>query len=228
MAITLGSFAFDEAHTTFEEQYEEVAGRDERIVVVKGLIAGESTIAAVESKLDAVLDAASVDGSTIALSLRDSRWLFVRREAFERQVLRERMCGAFALTLRARNPFEESVAETETPWSIAASGATLAVSASGNVASPVVISMVATGTIVDPSFSDGLHTIAYSGTVSDGETFVFDGALRQASLEGVDVTPYVSGVFPDLEPSGTTLTFIDDAASSHTAAVTVAYRDRWW
>ncbi len=228
MAITLGSFEFDEAHTTFEEQYEEVAGRDERVVVVKGLIAAENSVVAVESKLDAVLDAASADGFTAALSLRDGRRLFVMREAFERQVLRERMCGAFTLTLRARDPFEESVSETQLPWSVTSSGETLAAGASGNVASATVISIVATGAIVDPSFSDGVNTISYSGTASDGEKLIFDGDARQAILEGVDVTPYVSGDFPVVEPGGTTLTYVDDASSSHAAAVTVAYRDRWW
>jgi len=228
LAITLGSLTFDEAHTAFEEQYEEVAGRDERVVVVKGLVAGESTVAAVESKLDAVLDVASVDGFSVALSLRDGRRLFVRREGFERQILRERMCGAFTLTLRARNPFEESVSETQTPWNIVASGATLAASSSGNVAAKAVISLDATGTIVDPSFSDGVNTVAYSGTVADSEVLVFDGVSQRATLDGVDVTPYVSGDFPIVDPAGTTLTYVDDASSSHMASVTVAYRDLWW
>jgi hypothetical protein len=219
---------FDEAHTTFEEQYEEVAGQDERIVLVKGLVAGESTIAAIESQLDAVLGVASVDGFSVALSLRGGRRLFVRREGFERQILRERMCGAFTLTLRARNPFEESATETQTPWNIVDSGATLAASSYGNVAAKAVISLDATGVVVDPSFSDGVNTIAYSGTVADSEVLLFDGVLQRATLDGVDVTPYVTGNFPLVEPAGTTLTYVDDASSSHTASVTVAYRDLWW
>lgn len=228
MAITLGSVTFDEGQTSFDERYEEVAGRDERVVVVKGSIGGLSSVAAVESALDAVLDAASVDGFSAVLSLRDGRRLFVQREAFERQVLRDRLCGAFTLTLRARNPFEESVSETQTPWSISASGATLNVSSSGNVFAMPSISLVATGTVIDPSFSDGVNAIAYSGSVADGETLVFDGVLHRATLEGVDVTPYVAGDFPRVAPEGTTLTYTDDASSSHTATVTVAYRDRWW
>ncbi len=228
MAITLGSLTFDEGHTTFEEQYEEVAGRDERVVLVKGLIAGESTVAGVESRLDAVLDAASVDGFTVALSLREGRRLFVRRESFERQVLRERACGAFTLTLRARNPFEESTLATQDNWSILASGSTLSVSSSGNESALAVISLVASGTVVDPSFSDGTNGVAYSGSMADGETLVFDGVERRATLESVDVTPYVSGDFPVVDPAGTTLTYTDDAASSHTGSATVVYRDRWW
>lgn len=228
MAITLGSLTFDEPHTTFEEQYEEVAGKDERVVIVKGLIAGGSTLAAVESKLDAVLDAASVGGFVAELSLRAGRRLFVRRDAFERRVLRERMCGAFTLTLRAQNPFEESTTETQTPWNFSVSGATLNVGSSGNVEANAAISLVATGTIVDPSFSDGVRTMAYSGSVADGETLVFDGVSRRVTLEGDDVTPYAAGEFPRIDPAGTTLTFTDDASSSHTASATVAFRDRWW
>ncbi len=228
MAITLGSLTFDEAHTTFEEQYEEVAGRDERVVLVKGLIAGASTIADVESMLDAIIDAASAEDYSVALSLRDGRQLFVRRDQFERQILREKHCGAFTLKLRARDPFEESTAVTETPWSVAASGATINVASSGNVPSHAVISLVATGAVIDPSFSDGENMIGYSGTVADGETLVFDGPARRVTLEGVDVTPYSAGLFPVIDPSGTTLTYSDDDASSHTAEVTVAHRDRWW
>lgn len=228
MAITLGNLTFDEAHTTFEEQYEEVAGRDERVVLVKGLIAGGSSIADVETMLDAVLDAASAEDFSVALSLRDGRQLYVRRDQFERQILREKRCGAFTLKLRARDPFEESTAITETPWSLAASGATLNVASSGNVSAHGVIALVATGAVIDPSFSDGVNTVVYSGTVGDGETLTFDGAAQRVTLEGVDVTPYSSGRFPVIDPDGTTLTYSDDDASSHTASVTVAYRDRWW
>jgi hypothetical protein len=55
-----------------------------------------------------------------------------------------------------------------------------------------------------------------------------DGRSGVVTLEGADVTPYTSGEFPRIAPEGTTLTYEDDAASSHTAAVTVAFRDRWW
>ena len=75
---------------------------------------------------------------------------------------------------------------------------------------------------------DGTRTLAYSGTVADGESLVLDSAAGTASLNGQDVTPYTSGVFPRVAPEGTTLTYVDDATSSHTASVTVAFRDRWW
>jgi hypothetical protein len=228
LAITLGSLTFDENLTSFSEQYEEVAGRDERVVVVKGSIPGVSTVAAAEAALDAILDEASVEDYSAALSLRDARRLFVRRDAFERQVLRSPVCAAFTLRLRARDPFEESEAETQTAWPIAASGATLNVSASGNVYSPAVITLAASGTLVEPAVSDGVNVIAYSGTVVDGETLVFDGVAQRVTLEGTDVTPYASGTFPRIDPAGTTLTYTDHPASSHTAAGTVAFRDRWW
>ncbi len=228
MPVTLGPVTFEEAHTTVREKLEEVGGRNERRVTVSGLILGENTVADIEARIDAVLDAASVEDYSAVLSLRAGRRLLVRRNAFKREIRGDELVGAFTLELEARSPFEESTGETQIPWTIAASGAQLNAASAGTLYAEPVIAMTATGTLVDPSVSDGTRTVAYSGTVADGETLVFDAVAPKATLEGVDVTPYTRGEFPRIPPEGSTLVYTDDATSSHTASATATFRDRWW
>ncbi|MBN2310876.1 MAG: hypothetical protein JXR94_18015 [Candidatus Hydrogenedentes bacterium] len=228
MAIALGSVTFDEAYTTVREKQEEVGGRDERLIELSGLIHGESTLAGIEARLDAIVDAASAADYGAALCLRPGRRLWVRRESFAREIRRDAQVGAFTLTLRARDRFEESIEPTEIAWAIAASGATTAVCSAGNADAAPVLALEADGDLVNPAFSDGARTIAYAGVVADGSTLEFDGEAGQVRLDGEDVTPYSTGAFPRIAPEGTTLVYTDDAASSHTAAVAIAFRDRWW
>ncbi|HIJ74645.1 MAG TPA: hypothetical protein HPP83_11145 [Candidatus Hydrogenedentes bacterium] len=228
MAITLGAVTFDDKHTTVREKQEEVGGRNERQIEIVGVILGESSLSDVESKLDAIADAASEEDYSAVLSVRAGRRLLVRRESFVREVARESLAGSFALKLAAKDPFEEASSTTNVNWTISISGATKAVSANGNVFSRPTITLVASGAVVNPSFSDGTRTIAFSGTVADGETLVLDAVTGLATLEDEDVTPYSSGLFPRISPEGTTLTYEDDDASSHAASVTVGFRDRWW
>ncbi|MBI4556565.1 MAG: hypothetical protein HY706_03195 [Candidatus Hydrogenedentes bacterium] len=228
MPITLSDYTFDDANTTVREKHEEVGGRDARRIEIEGLVLGKTTVAAIEAELDAILDAASKEDFSAELSLRAGRRLWVRRDAFTREVSAAALVGSFELRLLAKDPFEESAQATSVVWSITASGATRAFSSGGNATTGPVITLVAAGEIVNPSFSDGVHLIGYSGIVADGATLVFDGALGEVRLDGDDVTPYSRGSFPEIAPDGTTLIYTDDAASSHTASVTVAFHDRWW
>lgn len=228
MAITLGSITFDEGLTQVQEKYEEVGGRDERIVTISGILTNESSVADIDALLDAILDAASVEDFTAELSLRSGRRLFVRRNAYSRSIARDARTGSFTLELKAEIPFEESTALTSVPWTVTASGDTQAATGGGTAFSLPILTLVASGTIVNPSFSDGTRIISYSGTVADGETLVFDAVQNVVTLEGLDVTPYTSGLCPYISPEGTTLMYTDDAASSHTASVTLDFRDRWW
>ena len=228
MAITLGAVSFDEAHTRVRDKVEEVGGRDERRIDITGMIIGESAISAIEARLDAILDAASAEDYGAELSFRQGRRLWVRREAFVREIAPESLVGSFTLTVAAKEPFEESTTMTTVNWTITASGQTKGVTAGGNLYAKPRLTLVATGSVINPSFSDGTRTMAYSGTVANGSTLVFDGPAGKVTLDGTEVTPYCTGEFPRIAPEGTTLTYTDDAASSHTAAVTITYRDRWW
>lgn len=228
MAITLGSLTFDEGHTSVVEKHEEVGGRDGRRIELQGLILGEHSVADIEACLDAILDTSSVESYETALTVREDRQMWVRRVKFSREISRQPLVGSFTLELEAEDPFEESIEEQEVEWVIAASGATKTLSSDGNVFSKPVITLVADGDVVNPSFSDGTRSLTYLGTVGDGETLEIDGPAGEVTLGGVNVTPYTSGCFPRVEPEGTTLTYTDDASSSHSAAVTVAFLDRWW
>lgn len=228
MAVTLGSITFDGENTTIDDRLEEVGGRDERHITISGLIIGESDVASIEAKLDAILDAASVKDYSSVLSLRAGRQLYVRRARFDRTVEGNHLVGSFSLVLLAKNPKEESTSETSASWNVSVSGATQAITPGGNTSTRPRFTLVATGTLVHPSISDGTRTITYEGIVADGETLVFDGPNAAATLEGNDVTPYTTGLFPEATPEGTTLTYSDDGSSSHTASITIAHRDQWW
>lgn len=228
MPVTLGSVSFDPSAVTVRERHEEVGGRRERVIEIAGVIAGLSSEGAIHDVLDAVLNEASSEDYSVALSVRAGRRMFVRRAEFVRNTSVEALTGTFELTLSARDPFEESTALHSVAWPITASGAELELDTNGNASAQLAITLTAIGTIVNPSFSDGVRTIAYSGTLSTGDVLRVDGAAGTALLNGHDVLPYVSGVFPQLEPGGVTLTYEDDATSSHAVSVTVEYRDRWW
>lgn len=228
MAVTLGSLALDPAMITVRETHEEIGGRRERVIEISGMFAGLSSVTAIHDALDAILDAASTEDYSAVLSVRSGRRMFVRRTAFAREVSKDALTGSFKLKLGTRGPFEESTALHQTFWPIAASGVTLTVSTSGTAPAQVVLELTAVGTIVGPSFSDGRRTIAYNGTLHPGDILVLDGANGAASLNGEDVLPYVTGVFPLIVPGESSLSYQDDAGSSHYADVTVEYRDRWW
>lgn len=228
MPIMLGSVSFDDLNTTVREKLDEVGGRNERRVTVSGLVLGENTPGAIENRLDAILDAASLEDYSGVLSLRTGRRLMVRRDAFKRELRPDELVGAFTLELSARDPFEESIAETSLSWTIAASGATLGATALGTMDARPIISLTAIGTLVNPVLSDGMRTMAFSGTVSSGQALVFDASAGRVTLASVDVTPYTTGEFPRIAPEGTTLVYTDHPTSSHTATASVRFRSRWW
>lgn len=228
MGIVLGAIEFDELNTSAREKHEEVGGRDGRRIEISGVIAGEQTTAAIEAKLDAILAASSCEDYSAALSLRPDRRLWVRRVQFRRDVSPSTRVGSFVLVVEAKSPFEEAVEAQTIPWAINTQEAELAVSTGGNAAALPVLTLAASGAVITPSFSDGTRAIVFAGTVQDGEVLVLDSAEGKATLEGEDVTAYTSGLFPRIPPSGTTLRWSDDAASSHLATVTVELRDRWW
>lgn len=226
MPITLNTLTFDESHTTVTERFEEVGGRDARRIEIAGVIVGEHAPEDVEAKLDAVIAAAS-SSESVSLSIRPGRLLLVRRVKFQRDVSPQTLTGAFTLVLEADDPVEESIVSSEMPWSIAGSGSTISIFTAGNTDALPAITLTAIGDIVNASISDGSRMINYLGTVRNGSTLTFDSSARVARLDGVDVTPYTVGTFPRISPPGGTLTFLDAVSSSHTAAATASFHDRW-
>ena len=68
MSITLGTYTFDPVNTAFQETYEELGGRDARIIRLSGLLS-DTTIDALETELDLILAASSPDAALTALTL---------------------------------------------------------------------------------------------------------------------------------------------------------------
>lgn len=222
MAIQLGVLTLNDA--VAREQYEEIAGRDVRVLVLTGLV---TSIEDLDAQLDAILAAASDADYGCSLSLRPGRRLWVRRTGFLRESRPDRGVASFELKLESRDPCEESIDLRSEPWDIQAFAA-LTVSPSGNSTSLPIVSITAAAALVNPVLGDGLRLIAYAGTVNPGETLVFDSDLERVVLDGEDVTSYASGAFPHLAPGGTTLTYSDDSPGPHAATAAVTYRDRWW
>jgi hypothetical protein len=228
MAITLNGLVLDDMLSVVREQHEEVGGRDARTVEVSGLILGETSVAAIEARLDAVLDAASAVDYSAALSVRPGRRLMVRRAAFQREIERTTRVGSFRLRLEAREPFEESQEPAELPWTISGAPSSLALTSSGTMFALPVIAWTVEGTMVKPSVSDGERTLEYDGVAGAGAGFVIDAVESKVLLDGEDVTPYAIGEFPRIGPGETTLTYSAAPESVHLASGMVSYRDRWW
>lgn len=227
MPISLGTVNFDEATTAVCERHEEVGGRNARQIELRGVVSG-SSLEGLEAALDAILAAASEEECVTPFSLRADRRLLVRRTKFSREVARTGLTAAFVLTLEADNPFEESSEEHLLSWPIQANGDLLAFQNEGTAPALLKIYLTAVGPLIQPGFGDGVRALFYRGTVSEGQTLVFDGVSGTLTLDGSDVTPYTSGVFPQLAPGEGLLQFRDDETSSHLGAATVRFRDRWW
>ena len=228
MGVTLGGLSLDTMLTSVKEEHEEVGGRDSRKVELCGVVIGETSVDAIEAQLDAILDASSCEDYGAELLVRDGRRLWARRNSFKREVQQESLVGAFTLVLEARNPYEESVSETEATWEISGSPSSMSFTAGGTMDSLPIISLTALGAIVTPVFSDGERSISYEGIVPSGSTLVVDCASETLLLDGADVSAYGEGAYPRIDPAGTTLNYSDDALSSHLGTADVAYRDRWW
>lgn len=226
MAITLGAYTFDSRATAVRETQAETGGRDAREIRLTGLISG--TAGELEAALDAIVSAAGDGDVETALSLRTGRRLVVRRVGFTREIARDERTASFVLDLEARDPYESSESVHSYTWDVTDSGNTLEVVSIGNVYARPVITLVADGDVVAPAFGDGERTFAYDGIVPDGESLVLNGETGRVWLLGEEVTPYTTGVFPRIVPGATLLTYTDDAQSSHTAEVSVIFRDRWW
>lgn len=228
MQPILNGYAFDPVQSHVRDRIEEIAGTERRRVEISGLITGKASLEDIEAELDAVFHAASEGDWSAELSLRPGRRLWVRREACVRRVSPETLTGAFDLTLEARHPDEESLSLQTFDWTITESGATCAFATAGTAPARPLIALTALGMLIQPSFSDGARLIIYDGVVPEGSTLSFDGLLGRVSLDGEDVTPYVTGEFPRVPPEGAVFSYEDDASSSHSATAVVSYRDRWW
>lgn len=228
MAITLGSITFDEPHTEVKEKLEEVGGRNERSITLSGLILGEESVAAIHARLDAILDEASREDFSVALSIRAGRRMYVRRNEFRQEVRADALVGSFVIQLVAREPYEEAIAPIMETWNIEGSGDARVFVPGGNLETPPMFSFTPSVDVEQPAFSDGVRELAYTGIVEAGSTFVVEGMQRSVTINGVNMLGYTRGVFPRLAPAGTEITYTDQLATPAAIAVTVTHAGRWW
>lgn len=227
MSLYLGPLPLDPAATAVREEQEEIGGRDARIVTITGVVVADRA-EAVEARLDAVMAAAAGTGNVVALELRPGRRLLARRREFKREVARDGHTGTFTLTLAAEDPFEEAAAETFAQWEIAADGDAVALVTAGNAPAPLSFELTAASTLVSPTLTSGASTLRYDGLLVAGDVLCFDGSRATATLNGAEVTPYVTGTPLWVPPEGANLTYSAGPGGGHTASVLLRWRDRWW
>ena len=227
MAISVGTYTFDARTTTVRETYERVGGKETRLITLTGLLRGLADRGAIDTALDGIMAAVSTE-DPVYVSIREGRRIRARRESLAREIHGHHLTGQFVVGMRAETAYEESTDPHESPWSIFSSGATLSVANSGNRETVPVVTLTALGSVIGPAVSDGTHTISYGGVLDFGAVLQFDGEGGRVWLDGADVTAYTTGAMPRLAPGETSLTYTDDASSSHLLSGTVTWRDRWW
>ncbi len=227
MTIRIGTLALDEGHTVVREAYEQVGGRNTRLITITGMIRGVADRATLEAALDEVMKAASADGP-VYLSVRSGRRLLVRREGFTRELNGAQRTGAYTVVLRAEEAWEEAETATTVGWSIDTSGATVTLENRGTLSTSPVLTLDTLGAVVAPELSDGVRTLTYAGEIDGGATLIVDGTAGQVWLDDLDITAYTTGDFPVLAPGETVLTYNDGLGSSHLLDGEVTFRDRWW
>lgn len=227
MGITLGEYAFGESVTSVRESLKERGGRDARVVLIKGVLEGFASVAALEAELDALVAAAS-DAEEVALVLRPGRRLWVKRTGFVREVYRDALTAAFELSLEAPDAVEEAEEESVVAGVYTDTQQTLSVPANGNTPARPRIALVPEGPLTRPSVGVGDSALTYDGVVAAGQSLVVDAAAGAVLLDGVDVTPYTAGVPPLLAPGSNILTYADESISIPNIAVTVRFHSRWW
>lgn len=227
MTITAGGYAFDEERTTVRETYEVLGGKETRLIAITGLIRGAGNRVELDGALDDLLRAVSEAGP-VYVSVRSGRRILARREEFTREVHSRHLTGKFTVTFRAETAWEESIAEESRAWNISQSGEDRDLAVAGNRETLPVIALTATDDIVGAAFSDGTRALAYEGVIEAGSSVLIDGPAGKVWLDGEEITPYMEGDFPRLQPGAATLTFTDGPSSSHLMTGTVSWRARWW
>ena len=227
MGITLGEYAFGESVTSVRESLKERGGRDARVVSIKGVLEGFTSVAALEAELDALVAAAS-DAEEVALVLRPGRRLWVKRTGFVREVYRDALTAAFELSLEAPDAVEEAEGESVVAGVYTDTQQTLSVPTIGNTPARPRVVLIPDGALTRPSVGVGDSVLTYDGIVAAGQSLVVDAAAGAVLLDGVDVTPYTAGVPPLLSPGSNIITYADESLAIPNIAVTVHFHSRWW
>jgi hypothetical protein len=227
MAITLGAYSFGESVCSVQESVKEAGGRDGRRLVLKGVLEGLPSLAAIEAQLDAIAAAAS-ESAEVELRLRPGRVLMVKRTGFVRQVFRDALTASFERELEAPLAMEQAEEESIHEAVLEHAGPPMEIVAGGNTIALPVISLTPDLELVRPSVSMAGRTLLYDGVVIPGEVLIIDAVAGVVTVDGEDVTPYTEGDMPVLEPGMNELFFADESYPHPEVDAVLRFRARWW
>ncbi len=116
----------------------------------------------------------------------------------------------FNVPLKMANPIIESTDE----HSLVGNGT---ITNAGNFETGLTIEIL--GPVTNPSITIGSDTLAYTGTIADGETLIIDADAETAKIGTTNAMGNYNGVFPIVQPGD-----VDVVADDN---VTVKWRDKW-
>ncbi len=226
---SVGDFTFPERRTVVTVRTREVLSRVRREIEIVSLFCSYASLSQLESDLEALEGALErFDRREAGLSLHPGRYLMGWRRDWQKLIEPQARAASIRLLALTDDRFERSVEEHVLNVSITQQNQATPVSQAGNGLAFPRFLLTATGTLINPSFSDGSRTLTCNVQLSPGETLEIDSDRRSVLKNGTtNVLSQTSGEFPLLEPGGGELVYADDAASSHLGSLEIRYRDLW-
>jgi archaellum component FlaF (FlaF/FlaG flagellin family) len=131
------------------------------------------------------------------------------------------------LTLFAADPLEYSVEESTAELTVTNQGDQITVAVKGEAPTIPQWEIEAKGQIINPSISDqNGNVLEWTGSVDTGDILLF-GSDGSVTLNG-ELVDNASGSPLRLEPGSNTITFEDDANSSHSCVLKATWRDAFY
>lgn len=226
MIPTLGNYALDQWRAAVVEKQRYDKGRWKRNILIRGAADNFETSAVLTEALD-MLAAAVLAPEPVLLRLRPGRSVAVRMRGFEKSCHDDAVAGAFTLELEGVTPWEESDTLRSHEAEVLGNGVVCEIGSEGSLASPLSVSFTAMGMVLLPQFSDGVHTLVYSGVVPDNSVLEVDSVARKVFLDDEEVSSQASGDFLVIAPNTTTVTFEADAEGAQTGTLLLSWRERW-
>lgn len=226
---SVGDFTFPERRTVVTVRTREVLSRVRREIEIVSLFCSYASLSQLESDLEMLEgELERFDRREAGLRLHPGRYLMGWRRDWQKLIEPQARAASIRLLALTDDRFERSIEEHILNVSISHQNQTTQVSHTGNGWAFPRCSITATGTLINPSFSDGSRTLTCTVQLSPGETLAIDSDRRSALKNGTtNVLSQTLGEFPLLEPGGGELVYADDAASSHLGNLEIRYRDLW-
>lgn len=227
--MKIGSYEFEPGQHAVKIMRQVVYARVRKVIRVDAVLAHHHTLAEARADVEALEgQLALLDRGDAALELVPGRYYDAARRDYSRHLNEDTFTTAVHLELLTADAFERGTVLQSANLTISDSGDGIPVSQAGNTVSRPRLTLSATGVLVGPSLSDGANRIRYEGTLAAGDVLVIDAEPQSAVLNGAaNALPAMTGDFPLLGPGATTITYEDEAASTHQAHLLVEYRDTW-